>query len=618
MKEIAKNGSYKILVIGASGETGRIILKYIKSRHPKVRLYAGGRHEVSDIQEAEFVKIDINEHNSAVSIVSDFDLVIASCGPMERVLAKVHDICLDAKVDVIDINDSAKAAKLALENHNKAQKSGIRIYSGMGMSPGLTSIMLRSLAEQKLSDKGIYRARICMGTSYGGGPTSTYAMLDNLVPEIPVFKDSQISVIKNPWVDERASFQFQGKSKKLSGVHYATPEMYALSSDRYPRDKAPVTEYDIRCTMEGFPVMAAKIISLLNRPGKMRDFLARLFYKSGQKMKGKKNSDPDNQIVLYPDDAEDQGIMLFGDVSSYDLTAGMVASMVDSWLSGKLTEKPGSYTVELLTPESFKSVIEALDARSIYWKSVLEVRRSREPWGWLERDPNQVSTLRHFGENWYTVKIHPRMQKVQSQILYDSRLWEEIKKNCSKVKLASFVVKMLLSWRKNIKALKAYTERNKLYKDLVRDMGMFCAGYKETSNLLGEKKAYLLYKEMFLTAGGSEMTWFMPIPETFMRFKDPASAVLEYFSAMLKKNAELGFLTFKSLIDESQEKKRVHFEIGNCIYASIFKELGCGELADLIRLEEMQELNRITKDMNISYDYKFLGEGDADIVFTLN
>ena len=57
------------------------------------------------------------------------------------------------------------------------------------------------------------------------------------------------------------------------------------------------------------------------------------------------------------------------------------------------------------------------------------------------------------------------------------------------------------------------------------------------------------------------------------------------------------------------------FEIRSCIYAEIFTELGYPELADFIREEEKNELARIAADSGLSYEFRLLGEGNADILF---
>lgn len=617
MTEQTDKKIYRILIIGGGGETGKTILRYISTRHDNVELTVAGRHEPSGKEEYRYVRINLKDFTGSVTLVREFDLVIAACGPMEKVLSGLLNICIEAGVDVIDINDSAKAASDVLDKHAYAADRNVRIYSGMGMSPGLTSLMLRTLAEKKMSAEGVYRARISMGTAYGGGRSSPYAMLDNLKNDILVYQNSRAVVIRNPWRDDKSDFLFMGKRKKLTGVHYSTPEIYSLASPRYPHDRAFVSCYDIRCTMEGFPVWAAGLIARINGSGRFNDVLAGMFYKSGQKMKGNAKSDPDNHIVVYPDSDEDRGIMLFGDVSSYDLTAAMAAAVTDCWIDGSLSEKPGVYSVEFLNDDSFAAVVRALDRRNIFWKNVADVRRSGwDQWGWLERNAHDVSSLRHYGENWYTVRIHPRMKNVQTDILYASGVWKEVRSRCKGLSFVLCVLKMMNRWRRNMSSLKKEGKKDAVHLALVKDMSMFASGYSLVRDMVGVDKAVELYKDMFLTAGNSEMCWFMPRPETFMRLAKPAESVITYFKAMMDKNDACGFVSFKYGKELNEGRTEIRFEIRNCIYAGIFKRLGCPELCDLIRLEEMLELARITKGTGISYDYELLGGGDANIVFS--
>jgi hypothetical protein len=607
----------KILVLGGTGETGRTIIRYLKSVENNISITIGGRKAPAE-GDIPFESIELNDKESATAIVSNYDLVMAACGPMEKLQPAIAEICIAAGVDLIDISDSAPAMQRVLAMHETAVAHKVRIYSGMGFAPGITSLMLRELAEKKASGNGVYRTRICMGTAYGGGRTSPYAMLDNLKNEIPVFRDGRVQLVKNPWRDARADFQFLGKRKKLTAVSYATPEIYALADTRYPQAEAPVSSYDIRCTMEGFPLGFARFVALINKNGRFNEALASMFYKSGRKMKGSLKADPDNQVVVYPDDSPEKGIVLFGDVSSYDLTAAMAVSVAECLISGRLSESYGVYTVELLNRDSCDAVTEVLKKRSFYWKSMKEaVNRGFDVWGWLERDSSDVDKLRHYGENWYTVKIHPRMKDVQSDVLFGSRVWKVIKEHFSKAGLALFTLKMMLRWRSFRRILKNVSAMGKEHNALVRDISMFASGYSLVRDLKGRDEAFELYKEMFLTAGSTEMCWFMPRPETFGSLEYPEKAVVDYFKAMLQRNMDMGFLEYECHTRSDMDNLTVEFHVSGCIYAGLFNRLNAPELADLIRLEEKQEIERLISCCCMTCDYRLTGNGSADIVFTI-
>lgn len=95
---------------------------------------------------------------------------------------------------------------------------------------------------------------------------------------------------------------------------------------------------------------------------------------------------------------------------------------------------------------------------------------------------------------------------------------------------------------------------------------------------------------MFLTAGSTEMCWFMPRPETFGSLEYPEKAVVDYFKAMLQRNMDMGFLEYECHTRSDMDNLTVEFHVSGCIYAGLFNRLNAPELADLIRLEEKQEL----------------------------
>ncbi|AZS50302.1 hypothetical protein DM558_05715 [Entomomonas moraniae] len=607
----------KIIVIGGTGETGQRILNHLKQTYPTLSLTCASRQNTSNLSDIPFVNIDISNAQQSIALLKDYDLAILAIGPMERLLATPHQLCLEACIDCIDINDSATASKAILGLHETAQQKQCSIYTGMGLAPGITTLMLMQLAEKKRSSKGVYRSRLYMGAAYGGGKTSPYSMLANFSKKLTVFQEGKLQTITTPWKKAPYQFHFFGQEKPLAMLPYGTPEVISLSSERFDQATTPIRTLDSRFHIQFFPMGMAKAIAAFNPGEKTINFLANKFYNSGQSIKNKPKADPDTYINIFPDNAPEQGLMLQGSISSYDLTALMTCAVTDCWLNNNLVEKHGVYSIEFLSSATRNNLTQALKARGIIWQEYNTSRLQAENnyFGSLESNIYKVQTLRHYGKNWYTVpKQHPRMAYLQKHFLFQSEVWQTLRKQLNTLQLTKFIIKMLKRWQKHGKQLAHYAEKSSEWKKLTKDLSMFTSGYSLLRETIGQQLAYSHYRKMFLETGDMEMQWLWPQPTVFMLLENPAQAVYQYWLAFLESYQQLGLLNF------SQTKLAVdsyHVHINQCIYAEVFTKLGCPELANLVREMEHYAFTRIASKTNLVINWQQKDNGETEVSLTI-
>lgn len=604
----------KVIVIGGSGETGRRILQCLRQTYPTLDLTSANRNpQPCAVPDVAQVKLDLDDKAASVACLSQYDLAIIAVGPMNAFGSTPHELCLAVGIDSIDINDSLSAADAIFNLHEQAFEKGCAVYTGFGLAPGISTLMLMELAQQKRSASGRYCSRLYMGAAYGGGKSSPYSMLANFNKQITLFRDNKRLKIETPWKDEQRDFQFPWQTKPTPMIPYSTPEIAALAHERFDRDLTPVSSLDSRFHIQFFSPGLAQTIARINPGPKTINFLASKFYASGQSIKTRKNADPDTYLWVYPDDDPDAGIWLHGIISSYDLTAVMACAMFDCWHNAEIAERKGVFSVELLSAATRHLLTEALKKRGISWNDVNleEQRLDNNYFGWLETNVGELNSLRNFGKNWYTVeRHHPRMAELQKTFLLQSPLWLRLKQELNSLQLTGFVAKVMLRWRQHYKQLSDYRQHDKTWNVITRDLSMFTSGYSCLRDTIGQEDALKLYRDMFLATGDMEMRWLWPNPETFAHLVDPAEGVHQYWHTFMQGYQQLGLLTFTR---EELSERNYRYQIVDCKYAEVFNRLHCPELTNLVREMEEKALRTIARKSSLDIIWEHQPNGRSRI-----
>lgn len=81
------------------------------------------------------------------NLIKAADLVVNFAGPYFRTGGHVLDLCIEAQTDYLDICDDADATLELLERDESAKQAGIRALIGMGSSPGVCNILVRTAVD---------------------------------------------------------------------------------------------------------------------------------------------------------------------------------------------------------------------------------------------------------------------------------------------------------------------------------------------------------------------------------------------------------------------------------------------------------------------------------------
>ncbi|MBQ1782616.1 MAG: saccharopine dehydrogenase NADP-binding domain-containing protein [Gammaproteobacteria bacterium] len=618
------NSVKKIIVLGGRGETGRRIVEALSLRYPYLHVAIGSRRAAAaggHGTNSPIVQIDIHNHPHARNVLSQYDLAIIALGPMHVHGSKPHQLCIEAGVDCIDINDNLAVADQVLALHDVAVQTKHAVFTGMGFTPGLSSMLLAELASRHASPSGTYRIRACMGAAYGGGETSPYAILSSFRSRIETLVDGSRQHISTPWKDGRERFPFAGQHVAVETIPFSPLEAASLASARSAM-RGAVSNLDARYHIQYLKQGFARLLSRFELSPRVVEWFAMKFYTSGQNMKRKKDADPDTVLWVYPDDAPQSGLLVHGVVSSYDLTAAMASAVADAWLAGDLDECHGVFAIDQLKVEQRASLCSHLARRGITSKPS-DMRRLADQgldFGWVASvGSSDVRALRHYHCNWYTASPkHPKMVPLQKRFLLQSEVWKALRRRRNGLPFLGFILLTMRRWRQHYKALAAFRSAAtgpdaNWWPVITRDISMFTSGYSRVRDLLGQTQALQLYGQMFLETGRMEMRWLWPDPTVFAALDQPAEGVRDYWLAFMESCQELGVLRY-----QTQTEGEHHIcAISYCAYADMFAQLQCPELAGLVRQMEHEALAYMASGSGLEIDWQAGPSGTARILLRL-
>jgi saccharopine dehydrogenase (NAD+, L-lysine-forming) len=221
----------KIIVLGGAGTMGSEAVKLLLERTDAEITVADASVKGLKRVEAELGKkvktagADVNDKESLVKLLKGADVVISTVGPFYKYAAAVIKAAIEARVNMVDIDDDFDATKDSLELDEAARKAGVAAIIGMGASPGVTNLVAKLGASRldRCDDIRLYWGESAID------PTGSAAMMHwfHITAEkVPVF-------INGKWVEEQGFTQpevieFMPPVGKLEVVLTGHPEPVSL------------------------------------------------------------------------------------------------------------------------------------------------------------------------------------------------------------------------------------------------------------------------------------------------------------------------------------------------------------------------------------------------------
>jgi saccharopine dehydrogenase (NAD+, L-lysine-forming) len=145
-----------VLLLGAAGNSGRLIAAELAARRLSVRLAGRRRGPLEDIARAlaaggataDVRTVDVSEAASLAEAIGGAGVVLSTIGPFARQAGPVIDACLAAGLPYVDIANEWAAVRGLLDLDAQARAHAVALVTGAGFGPAATETLVLRLVEQ--------------------------------------------------------------------------------------------------------------------------------------------------------------------------------------------------------------------------------------------------------------------------------------------------------------------------------------------------------------------------------------------------------------------------------------------------------------------------------------
>lgn len=200
----------KVIILGACGGMGRFVSKSVSSFEEVDDLAIADLN----LKDAELlasqlgphikgIKVDINDTESLLSILSHHDIVLNTVGPFFKFGYQVLQTSLEANCHYMDICDDWEPTEKMLELNNFAKEKNLLAILGLGASPGITNLLGRIAIDHLDMVHTIYTGwnlEEAQPESVSSQKETNAAMIhgiEQITGKIKIFKDSKFQMV-NP------------------------------------------------------------------------------------------------------------------------------------------------------------------------------------------------------------------------------------------------------------------------------------------------------------------------------------------------------------------------------------------------------------------------------------
>jgi saccharopine dehydrogenase (NAD+, L-lysine-forming) len=145
-----------VLLLGAAGNSGRLIAAELVARGLSVRLAGRRPGPLEDLTRAlaaggaatDVRTVDANDAASLAEAIVGVGVVVSTIGPFARQAGLVIDACLAAGVSYVDIANEWAAVRGLLDRDEQARALAVTLVTGAGFGPAATETLVLRLVDQ--------------------------------------------------------------------------------------------------------------------------------------------------------------------------------------------------------------------------------------------------------------------------------------------------------------------------------------------------------------------------------------------------------------------------------------------------------------------------------------
>ena len=329
----------RIVVIGGGGGTGRLVVAALRRLMPLATIVVASRNAPDALRPPGAdgaIAVDAGRASPdplSIAVLQGFDLAILALGPFDEMLDRAHRLCIAARIDCIDVNDSPAASRAILALDELAVQAGTRVLTGMGLNPGLSTVLLDDALE-RIGEPERIEVRLFAGGNEPSGVAATRTMIANFGPKVFEVANGEEIAVRADDRSSAARFAFPTLPGELAAIHCSSAESALLEARGA---SAPRGAIDYRIHFQGMP---PGMVGVFRRNAILRsDRVARILAPFFHAMHGRSRSRPGNldrsvmAVRALPGQAG-AGLTVFATgTTTFGMTAAFVAAMAKAHLS---------------------------------------------------------------------------------------------------------------------------------------------------------------------------------------------------------------------------------------------------------------------------------------------
>lgn len=235
----------QVLVLGGTGRIGSSVAADLVA-HTSAQVVVTGRNVEAGQAIAnrlgprvQFLALDLADLTGVEAAISRADLVIHCAGPFHYRDANVLKVCIEQKVDYLDVSDHRSFTQKAIALKSAATEAGVTAIVNTGIFPGISNSMVRQDVESLDQAERIHLSYVVAGSG-GAGITVMRTTFLGLRRPFDVWVDGGWQQLK-PYSD-RETIQFPAPYGRTGVYWFDMPETFTLP-ETFPGVKSVITKF---------------------------------------------------------------------------------------------------------------------------------------------------------------------------------------------------------------------------------------------------------------------------------------------------------------------------------------------------------------------------------------
>lgn len=215
---------HKILILGGQGRIGSSVAQDLAS-HIEAEITITGRQKKTFDSPHRFLALDLDDLDLLRKAIKNSDLVIHCAGPFHYRDGRVLKICIEEKVNYIDVSDHRSFYQKVIAYRQEAITAGITAILNTGIFPGISNSMVRQAVEQVSDPDKIHLSYVVAGSG-GAGITVMRTTFLGLRTKFEAWINGRWQQV-SPY-SERETINFPHPYGKVGVYWFDVPETYSF------------------------------------------------------------------------------------------------------------------------------------------------------------------------------------------------------------------------------------------------------------------------------------------------------------------------------------------------------------------------------------------------------